>query len=284
MDNTANKIVNVKIIRHAHSIANEYKNKYGKHATEEDYRDAKLSNQGIESIQQIKDKLKEFIGNPDVIIVSPLKRAIQTCLLIFDEPVDKPIRIVPLVSELNNLIENKGSRRETLQNDKDLQQLLNFQHVDLSLKYDLMSQFYYYYGWKALFLNGWKSNNDKINVISDLKTWKDLNSDILSVPSKRITAFKNFLSDDEFSGKNIVIVSHCIFIKRLLGECPKNLGVASFTFDQIDQTIKNIQFMDFTQNAQISQTINIKGGKLNNTSKYINYKKYKNKYSQLKNK
>lgn len=255
-----NKTVNVKIIRHGYSTANEYVDQHSekKHPTELKYRNAGLSEKGIQILLKDKDSIKSQLDNPDFIFTSPLKRAIQTCLLVFDTDLNNKIRLVPLITEIGDLTENIGVGRSVTIQDPDLKMLPNFDKIDFSNT--LENLFYYDYGWK-------KNQND---------VWHNLKTQVLSDPIIKVNYIKQFLSEPRFTGKNIAIFSHCMVIHHLVGKCPNNLGIASFTFNQDTKEITNIKITDHISTNQ-------SGGNNASCNTYYNkYLKYKSKYLSIK--
>lgn len=229
-------IVNIKIIRHGYSTANEYTEINSMNPTSAIYRNAGLSDKGIEIIEKNKKQLKSRLADADIILTSPLKRAIQTALLIYDTPLppNLKIRIVPIFSEIGNLIENKGVSRKEIMSDPNLNKYTNFNKLDLSDNLDNL--FYYDYGWKNQYDRNVDYNQFTI-IPNSPDTWTELNSPILSNCDLRLVAIKNFLASNIFSGKKIIIFSHCDLIRCLIGKCPDNLGIVNFKYNQDTQNI-----------------------------------------------
>lgn len=269
-----NNIVTITIFRHSKSIANEYLEKYGSCPQDEKFRNARLSEKGINDINSKKSYMNNYIkknlGDPDFIFLSPLKRAIQTGLLVLEDqyiPYNK-IWLVPIVSERGNIIENKGISRSDMITDNDLINLKKFKLI--SLNNDPETLFYYNNGWKTKFLNGWELDNSKMISIQNITTWINLNDklNILSDKEKRKNAFFDMISNIKFSGKKILIFSHYVFINTILGKKPNNLAGYTFTFNQTTGEIKIINKFDPSQ----------LGGEY-----YEKYLKYKSKYLNYKN-
>jgi len=238
-----NKIVNVKIIRHSRSTANEFREINGIMATDLKYRNSELSPKGIDMINKKRNELKKNLGNPDLIILSPLKRAIQTFLFLYDdEKLDKEVRIMPLFSEIHTIIENKGVSRTITKNDSDMNKQPNFNLIDFTNSDDNL--FFYDNGWKKVYENGWKNNPinlvKNVDGINSLSTWVDLEPKAMNDGTVKTNMIKKFLTSDYLTGKDIVIFSHFGIIELLTGINSGNLGIVSFTFDQDTQTIANI--------------------------------------------
>lgn len=189
-------IVNITFIRHAYSLANEYRSVHKKSAIDPLYADAKLSKKGFEQLENF-DLLEDTIISYDYVLVSPLKRAIQTCLSILPENFDKPVYICPLVSEIGNCIENKVSSKDDVFNDTDITRLPNF---------------------------------EKLIYTIDLPYDDPMYCGIGSNESNRIHLFKNFLRRETFANKKLLIVCHYNFIKKLTGNRLDNLEFCQYTF------------------------------------------------------
>lgn len=247
--------VNIVFIRHGISIANIYKKKEKQIPTAEKFRNAPLDQLGIEQITKYRDQLANYInqsvGQPDIIILSPISRAIQTYIIMKDTMANpKQIYVVPLVSEIGNIMENQG---------EPLDNLINKYSGNIKLDINNKNFIKYYnYGWNPDNSNIEWYNNEKRNAISD-KNIRNLE-------------FKNLMSLGEFTGKNVLVYTHCKFIENLLQiKCPKNFSAVYTVFDQTTKTfnIKSIY------NPQIDEKQNI-------DEYQKKYNKYKQKYLQLK--
>jgi broad specificity phosphatase PhoE len=263
-------LIHVKIIRHAHSIANEYKDTYKQMAVEETFRDPKLSIKGIESIKP--RCLQHVLGsNPDLIICSPLLRAIETLSRIYDDKkFQNRVKICPLVCEIGNFMENRGSSR-----DKTKVTIGQLNIPDIGIDFDDLK--YYDYGWKK------EVKDHKTGEIKMQDAWKELEGDVLrNIGNARFETFHNFLRDKQVINskihKNIVIVSHSQFIHEL--------------YIYICNICKKIPIKLHVNNLDgISFTFNTKTGHFSNVDKIFHkqdnifekYLKYKNKYIELKN-
>jgi broad specificity phosphatase PhoE len=224
------KTVNIKLIRHGESTANVYSKKNGHPPQDKKYRDAYLSPQGISDIISKHSIIIEKFGNPDYIFCSPLTRAIQTFLYTYEgESFNNNFRpqifLLPLVSEIgDNLIENQGRSKYDLQNDARINNFSKFSEINFK------ENFYYDYGWKISGVpNQYWFNNAPLLNQSNIRN--------------RMRFFKELLSNPIFTGKNIVIFTHSVFIAMLLPELggvhrhPDNLEIIQFMFDQTTQKI-----------------------------------------------
>ena len=215
-------MIKIKMIRHAKSTANEYKNMTGLIATENKYKNAGLSIKGINEIIINKNKLLQKIGASDIIIISPLKRTIQTFLYLYENVnLNTYVGISPIVSEIARDIENIGVNNKTTICDSELNKFNNFYKIDFD------NDYFYYYGWK-------NSHFD----------WFEKENKILNDSIKRKYAFLNFLRNDIFKNKQITIFTHCLFIHAIINEYVNNLDIVEFDFDlsecNNDRAIKNI--------------------------------------------
>jgi broad specificity phosphatase PhoE len=194
-------VVNVIIIRHAHSTANEHYDIHRQVATDHKYKNAGLSNKGILSIEKISELLNKKINqefkNIHFIIASPLKRALQTGSMLFK---NSKIHVSPVISEVRNDIENRGVALQDLSHE-----VVNAHNLDYTFYDD----------------EEWHDNDDHYTNIDE-----------------RILKFKQFLSNKIFDDKNVILVSHSQFIFKLLKEYIRNLGVIVFSFDQENHEIK----------------------------------------------
>jgi broad specificity phosphatase PhoE len=206
-------MITVNLVRHGISIANEHTNYTGKNPSFEqiEYRDPKLSSIGIINLIKKKDHIKNLICNSQLFLVSPLKRAMQTFLITYNDDIIPPVYLCPLVSELNNnIIENFGSELEQIKKDYDLVKLNNHKiNFNEHLFSDAENYFYYF---------GWKQNNTDI--------WSDRKPIIISEYNERIDAFMNLMNELYNGGiYNITIFTHYEFIRILTNITAKNLDV-----------------------------------------------------------
>jgi broad specificity phosphatase PhoE len=111
------------LIRHGHSLGQQAKDDRKNRKKDESLTDAGLSNKGI---NQATNLPKTFDINPiDLIVVSPLTRALQTALLIFRR---RDAATVPMIVQYNiremghgNIPENRPRRIETVLRDIESQ-------------------------------------------------------------------------------------------------------------------------------------------------------------------
>ena len=78
--------------------------------------DTVLTGKGIEQAQALRSKMAGIVDQIDVVISSPLSRALHTSELVFGESIPKEKKIVhPLLTERVYLSSDVGKQRETLQ-------------------------------------------------------------------------------------------------------------------------------------------------------------------------
>jgi bisphosphoglycerate-dependent phosphoglycerate mutase len=221
-------MITVNFVRHGVSIANEHTNYTGKNPSFEqiEYRDPKLSSTGIINLIKKKDHIKKLICNSQLFLVSPLKRTIQTFLVIYnDNNINStpPVYLCPLVSELNNnIIENFGSELSDMQKDYDIIKLndnkLNFNEE----LYSDIEKYFYYYGWKE----------DEKDI------WSNRETRIISENDKRINSFMNLMCELYNKGiNNITIFTHYQFIKILTNIVANNHDIIKCKINIISKQI-----------------------------------------------
>ena len=221
--------VDITFIRHAYSTANQYsKENGGKRPKSKEYMNAGLHEIGLDQIKKQHDYIVSKMSDYDIIITSPLRRAIETCLLLTDG-FDKPKYVCPLVSEIGNLIENKGKPKNSIKDE--IQHLPNYENLDFD-------PFFYEYGWKNIYDDGWETDNSKVHMItlSD-DPWDVMSAEFL----ERIELLKRFLSSSLFTNKKILIVSHFNLIRKFTGKNLNNLDMIKVIFDQDNKTINKIK-------------------------------------------
>ena len=227
------KYINITMVRHAQSLANIYKDTYGANPTDLSFTNSKLSDLGKYQIEKTRDEIIKNIGSYDLILTSPLKRAIQTCQLVLQN--DKINNRYPsaIMAELGDHIENYFHSRKDTSIDSDITTLPNYDKIiwNDNKKYDLM----------------WKTNYYKNDARTDKRFYND--------PVLRILLLKDFLANLNNGNNinNVLIFTHWVIIKELTGIDSDNLSTVKFRFNCTDQTIDNIEYIPI----QISQNINI---------------------------
>lgn len=234
------KIVTAIFIRHALSLANVFKKEHKKNPTDNSYINSGLHEDGLKQISKNRDKIISHIQGYDVVITSPIRRAMQTCLLSLPEDFSKTKKYIytcPLFSEMENLIENKGVSNDVIKVDEDVCSLPNFDKVSFY-------KFYYEYGWKTIFHKGWKKNPALIQSIGLLNNpWEGEINETFTDRENRVKLIKDFLSDNYFTGKKIVVFTHWGVIKALTGKVVNNLGIVKITFNQNTKSIQTCEVL-----------------------------------------
>ena len=201
------KQVTIILVRHAESTANYYIREINKaeKICVPQFRNAGLSPKGFEAVIQSRHNLN--VIPVDYILCSPLKRALQTCLLTYntDSDFNNHIHVCPLIMEHHNYIENKGIEVSEIQSDPDIMCYKNFS----KLEWDR----YFWFGLTEPKIKWWKYNF-RNNI------------------EQRIQLFKDMLKDPMFTDKIIMVYTHWGFINKLLGICPENYESIVITFDQ----------------------------------------------------
>ena len=191
--NQGNKYINVTMVRHSQSLANVYKEQNKVVASSLDYKNSKLSDLGKYQIEMARNEIIHHIGNYDLILTSPLKRAIQTCQLVLqDDNINKRYPCA-IMAELNNIVENKFDGRTITQSDPDIMSLPNYDKIVWNdhTKYDSL--------WKHEYTG---------------KYWGT--DEFYSYRQKRIFLLKQFLAN-LYSGdtsNNILIFTHQVLISE----------------------------------------------------------------------
>lgn len=165
-------------IRHGQSTANVAG--HGAH-TDPTQRDALLTDLGIAQATSLQEVMRTW--HPDHIIVSPLRRAIQTACYAFSNAGSVPWTVNPLCTERwSECQENKGHQLSVLRQDVTLLELPMFTGNQWNTSHDLECEW-------------WMIANDK-------------------------SRYKRFMHELENSPYNrIVVVCHWGFIKHVFESC-----------------------------------------------------------------
>lgn len=188
------------LVRHAES---EYNSSYKKNIEmglkkDPNIRDPQLTNNGIKQAQNIKEKIK--LLNPDVIITSPLKRAIQTANIINN---NYRIIVHPLATEKITCTGDIGTFRSELNCD--------LSYIDKEV-------------W-------WNYNERKINNYDDFINLNSTTSSLIKEEDLedfgsvmyRMKKLFEFIDDLEY--KNICVISHSNFAYMLINKKLKNCEI-----------------------------------------------------------
>ena len=171
-------------VRHGESYNNiiDKKRKYKYESV-----DPSLTEKGIKQANLIKNN--QLIIDPDLVIVSPLKRAIQTCAIIYGEKPKNRVLISALHTEKWTSIFDQGSTKTDLINDLPfIEKWEGLEYIDEE------------WGPTEYSDRDWKNN--------------------------RIPQFLKFISN--FSEKKIVVIGHAGFFKEILGYHMKNCDIRVF--------------------------------------------------------
>ena len=237
----SDKYINVTMVRHAQSLANVYKKTYGKNPTDSKFTNSKLSDLGKYQIETTRDEIIKNIGRYDLILTSPLKRAIQTCQLVLQN--DKTSTRYPsaIMAELGLHVENYFDSRRDTSMDSDINTLPNYDKIiwDDNEKYD----------------SSWKNNYHNNDARNDKKFYNN--------PELRIKLLRTFLANLNIRNNinNVLIFTHWVIINKLTDINCGNLSIVKFRFNCTDQTIDNVIYtpIRIPQNIEmkVNQNINI---------------------------
>ena len=182
------KVVTVYLTRHAESTAhrngvNPQPNLKG----EMTFINAGLSSVGYEQIIKTRQSKLEKIGTADYIFCSPLKRAMQTCLLTYNETnVNCPIYLMSLLTEFDKTPECEGVPVISILKDPELMTYKNSALINLD--------YFWLYNDNNKVTGEWYNNTFRWDLYN------------------RISKFFEFMKLDKFTGKVIHVYSHAGFI------------------------------------------------------------------------
>eukprot|EP01121_Diplochlamys_sp_Union-15-3_P013793 TRINITY_DN4330_c0_g1_i1.p1 TRINITY_DN4330_c0_g1~~TRINITY_DN4330_c0_g1_i1.p1 ORF type:complete len:209 (+),score=26.74 TRINITY_DN4330_c0_g1_i1:50-676(+) len=193
------------LIRHGESLHNEYVQKYGE-LLDPFLFDAPLSSEGKRQVEEHKDRFANL--DVDIIICSPLRRALQTCFGLFTKNI--PVIVHPLCREMVDTACDLGSSVRSLKLE------CKGDHIDFSL---VPEDVWFYTPNKKISFDTYQNEFKKT-------PWKET-SELLQ---ERLNAFQEWLRSRKES--KIAIVCHSNFIKQWIGP-PKlpNCGVHVLEFD-----------------------------------------------------
>jgi broad specificity phosphatase PhoE len=194
--------------RHAESIANRNSARPHPNLKPHAFLDATLSGNGYAQVIENRAKKLEQIGKADFIFCSPLKRAIQTCLLTYNtNQIDSNIYLLPLLMEFDKTFECEGVPVPQLLSDPEL---LTYEN-STKLNCDYF----------------WTSNPNKT-------TGEWYNLDFRYNLHGRIEQFFQLLKNKEFTNKTLHVYSHAGFIGNIPGfnQNIHNYHTVKVTFNQ----------------------------------------------------
>lgn len=186
------------------------------------FRDTALCPDGIEKVIEIRGKLKEKMGKIDAILTSPLKRCIQTTLLTYQDVKEKtvyPIYVMSLLTEYSYGPDSLGVPMNQLKSDPDIFSYRHFPSLDFQY-----------------FLEGYESKHHETPMLYSGSGLEWCILDYRMNP-ERSRWFFDFLKI-HFMGKKIHVVTHSLFIHRILGVIPDNYETIKVFYDTEHETIK----------------------------------------------
>lgn len=244
----SNDNITITLIRHAESKFNEaecdpaYGGFYGA-KFHPDLIDPLITDRGVAQTKKAHDKVAT--KSYDFIFVSPLRRALQTATMVFENNPGKPKFVaVPWLSEYFHSAGDLGSDLETVKE--------TFKHVDFSVLSELENPDFWYLEnladekWKKSMLQKIEEqgivdkNKAAVFILSEMKKRRDApesNSDFTGRIEKAKTFIKNFVAK-EGSEKNYALVAHAYFIEEFTatsksyGRWFDNCEVKEFSIDE----------------------------------------------------
>ncbi len=194
------KIVTIYLTRHAQSTWN-YIHANGIQIDNAKMKNSALSTSGFESI--VLHRQSKLKHNIDYIFTSPLKRAIETCLLTYNTVDTKnPIYVTPFLVEHSDTIDCAGISVDEMKTDVDILTYRNYKKLDYETYFP-------------------KDEN---------KDWSNINFRMDS--DKRVADFLKILSSDKFTNKTVGVFSHHNFIAHFTGLYIENYKTIRFKYDQ----------------------------------------------------
>ena len=139
------KMKQVYLLRHGESEAQVHSRVTSEYSRTRDpaLKDCALTRRGVDQAKRAGSSLVEYLdtsidGEPlDLIVVSPLTRALQTALLMCKgargELDDVPIIVLPAIAEAGNIMENHRRTADELRCDRKLTMFPRFESFDFSL-------------------------------------------------------------------------------------------------------------------------------------------------------
>ena len=146
-----------------------------------EFTDAKLTLEGVDQARRAGEKYKDIIQNCQLIICSPLTRAIQT-MQILTRGLDIPVVISPLVTERTDTMCDIGRTYSELKAEYKMYELLHFEKE---------------HWWHH-------DGEDPMKLVKEDK----------ELVAQRVRAFMDFLA--ERGVKEVLLVSHCHFLSEFL--------------------------------------------------------------------
>lgn len=210
------KIVKLYIIRHSTSLANALNSMYP--ASDElmfKCYNAPLAPTGYELIINTRSKKQEYAV--DFIMSSPMKRAIQTCLLTYNNvEIKMPIYLVSLLLEFDKYPDCEGTPIKNIMSDPDLLAYKNFDKLNME-----------YF---------WNGNPNAHNGF-----WWDyeFRHDI----ANRMQKFRELLCEEKFSGKTIAVYTHSGVFGGLFNTNVHNYQGVYVEYDQSKNSFSDVTYI-----------------------------------------
>jgi broad specificity phosphatase PhoE len=208
--------VTVYLTRHAQSTANFNLSKSNPESEKlEKFTNSGLSPLGIIDVVKNRTEHLSNVGKVDYIFSSPLKRAIETCLLTHIDSLDQPVYVMALVTEFADNPDCTGDYIESIKSDVDITSFPNCEKLDFEIYF-------------------WKNNPHRESG----KWWElsfryDLHG--------RVGKLIEFLKNPEFTGKTVSIFAHCGVVSALLGFGIQNYKTVKFEMCQKTGTINVLE-------------------------------------------
>jgi len=198
----------IAFIRHGQSTANAA---YDIHKRDTFIFDAELTPKGVSQVQDLKQNLS---GLPfELIVVSPLRRAIQTTLIAFEEEIKRgvPVIVHPLVREQMTASDDVGTYRH------DLESL--YPHLSFNM---LPERDFWWYNDQPELRQSMGDFCNRYIAQSGMMEPPD-------VAMARIKEFEKWLA--ERTEKMIAVVSHGTIIRKITGTDLRNAQLVSLEVD-----------------------------------------------------
>ncbi len=202
------KIVTIYLTRHAESTAN-YNSKFpNENIPSEKFKNSGLSPYGLDSVVYWRNQKLEQMNNVDYIFTSPLKRALETCLMTYNvKNINKPIYVLSLLTEFCENIDCEGDKIPDIKTDLDIACYINSCNLDFDKYF-------------------WLNNPNK-----DTGDWSklDFRYDLYG----RTDNFFELIKNDDFTDKTIAIYAHGGIVSSFLKIGAENYQTFKFKFNQV---------------------------------------------------
>lgn len=201
----SDKIVTCLLTRHGQSTSNYQSEHPNPNVSLEKFRNAGLSPYGMDSISYWRNDKLSKMGNIDYIFTSPLKRAIETCLLTHIHSANKPVYVMSLLTEFGGG-DSEGDYVHNIKTDVDIITFPNYNKLEFDKYF-------------------WVDNPHQASGIWWEVSFRD---DLYN----RMNKFKEFLKNPEFTNKSIAMYAHGGIFGALLGIGAYNYQTTKFKYNQ----------------------------------------------------